>query len=66
MELKYETSKDFIEIDNSITTTETINKDNIVVNLKLQNEEIIYDYLEEKLVLVSTKSGTIKIIFKLK
>ena len=65
MELKYETFKDFIEIDNSITTTETINEDTIVVNLKLQKEEIIDDNFEEELVLVPTKSEAIKMIFKL-
>ena len=64
MELKYETFKDFIEIDNSITTG-TINEDTIVVNLELQNEEIIDDNLEE-LVSAPIKSEAIKMIFKLK
>ena len=65
MELKYETFKDFIEIDDSITT-ETINEDTIVVNWKLQNEGIINDNFEEELASVPIKSEAIKMIFKLK
>ena len=65
MELKYETFKVFIKIVNSITTTKTINED-IFVNLKLQNKEIIDDNFEEEVVSVPIKSDAIKMKFKLK
>jgi len=64
--LKYDTFQEFIEIDNFITTTESINETTIIDKLKFQNEETIEDNFEEDLVSVPTKSEAMNMIFKLK